>query len=56
MFINDAHARTVVADRHSIARDAELRAQLVAAHRARLNRERTQARSRWIRRVLLATR
>jgi hypothetical protein len=56
MFINDAHARTVVANRHSTARDVELRAQLVAAHRARVNRQRTRERSRWIRRVLLAAR
>ena len=56
MFINDAHARTVIASRHSTAHDTELRAQLVAAHRARVIRQRTQERSRWIRRVLLVAR
>ena len=46
MFINDAHARTVIASRHSTAHDIELRAQLVAAHRARAAEKQCPARIR----------
>jgi len=54
MFDQDAHVRAIIAERHSEARDAARRAQIVAAHRA--SKQRVRARSRWIRRVLLAAR
>jgi hypothetical protein len=55
MFMNDAHAREFVAQRHSPAREMS-RAQVLAAHRARTHRMRNRERSRWIRRVLLTAR
>jgi hypothetical protein len=54
MFDQDAHVRALSAERHSEARDAARRAQIIAAHRAR--KHRVRARARWIRRVLLAPR
>jgi hypothetical protein len=54
MFDQDAHVWAIIAERHSEARDAARRAQLIAAHRA--SKQRIHARSRWIRRVLLAAR
>jgi len=54
MFDQDAHVRALIAERHSEARDAARRAQVMAAHRA--GKQRVRARSRWIRRVLLASR
>ena len=53
MFSQETHARVLLAERHSQARDAALRAHLIAA---RKSKRRAEDSARWIRRVLIAVR